>query len=107
MQAILDALLQAVPLIAAAVVPLIIGFFKDNVLAKIPPTALPLILPILGGLFTSLAKLVGFDIGDVNPATADIGWWGTAVMGVIVGSASIGIHQLATKSLGWFQPSKE
>lgn len=94
MDALIDQVLAALPLIAAAAVPMLIATVKDQLTEFVPARYFPVLLPVLGALVAGVAKAVGFDIGDFNPETADLSAWETIVAGALVGSASIGIHQI-------------
>lgn len=91
---LLERLIEALPLIAAAVVPVIVAAIRRAVRDRIPDYAWPVLLPIAGAVVATLARLGGADIGDFNPSTAGLSAWETAVAGALTGAASVGMHQL-------------
>lgn len=91
---VLDALLSALPLIVAAVVPPALAYFNSKVGAIVPKHLYPVLLPVAGALLAGAAKAAGFDVGDFNSETADLDMWQTMVAGALSGHAAIGIHQI-------------
>lgn len=91
---VLDALLSALPLIIAAVVPPALAYFNSKVGTIVPKHLYPILLPVLGALLAGAAKAAGFDVGDFNSETADLDMWQTVVAGALSGHAAIGIHQI-------------
>lgn len=91
---LIGALLSALPLIAAAIVPPTLAYINAKVGEYVPRQFYPILLPIAGALVAGISKALGLDIGDFNPDTADLSMWETVVAGILVGSASVGLHQI-------------
>lgn len=91
---LIGALISALPLIAAAIVPPTIAFINKKVGEYVPRKFYPILLPIAGALVAGTAKALGFDIGEFDASTADLTMWQTVVTGLLVGSASVGLHQI-------------
>lgn len=91
MEAILNLLIEGVPLIAAAIVPIIVAGIR-KVTDKIPANLIPVILPVAGGLMASIGTLVG---AEVSPDVfSDDNLLSAAINGILVGSAAVGFHQI-------------
>lgn len=84
----------ALPLIIAALVPPALAWFRAHVAALVPSRFIPLLLPIVGGLVSGIAYLVGFDVGDFDPTLADTTAWEAVIIGILTGLSSNGIHQI-------------
>lgn len=93
-----EQLAAALPLIAAAVVPIGVAAVRKFARDRIPSYLWPVLLPLAGATVASLARLGGFDLGDFNPSTADFDAWETAIAGALTGSASVGLHQLVAQA---------
>ena len=98
LDAILEQLLSALPLIAAVLATLIIDCVRNRAGDVVPRAFYPILLPLAGAVVAGLAKGVGADIGDFNPSTADFSTWETVVAGALAGSATVGLKE-ARKSL--------
>lgn len=92
--AMLDSIAQALPLIAAALVPPALAFINKWAGDTVPKHLYPILLPIAGAIVAGLSKAAGLDLGDFNPSTASLSMWETVVAGALVGHASIGVHQI-------------
>ena len=99
MSNLIGALISALPLIAAAIVPPTLAYINSKIGEYVPKQFYPILLPLAGALVAGTAKAIGFDIGEFNPSTADLSMWETVVAGILVGSASVGLHQIA-KQMG-------
>lgn len=93
LDAVLAQLLSALPLVAAVVATLAIDFVKTHFGEVVPRTLYPILLPLAGAVVAGIAKGVGADIGDFNPATADLSMWETVVAGALTGSATVGLKE--------------
>lgn len=91
---ILDALQSALPLIIAALVPILIAKFNQHFGTLLPKQYYPIVLPIAGAVVAGTAKAVGFDVGDFNPETASLNMWQTIIAGALTGHAMVGMHQI-------------
>lgn len=94
METLLDILSQSVPLIAAAIVPVLVAFVRGHVLTRIPANLLPILIPSASGIVAGIGGLVGVDLDASTLAGASAEVWESAVTGILVGSAAVGIHQI-------------
>jgi hypothetical protein len=94
MQSLIDALVPLAPVIAAAIASVGLSLAREHIAPVIAPKWYPVLLPIAGGLVASAARFFGVDIGDLNPETADLDAWQTAVAGVMTGGLMVGLHQI-------------
>ena len=93
-----EVILQTLPLVLAIVVPPVVAFFKSNLLAKVPSKWIPVLLPAVGAALAAAASFAGFDLAGFDAATADSSMWESVVTGILVGAASVGVHQVAVQS---------
>lgn len=97
--AILEQLLSALPLVAAVVATLLIDFVRSRLGEVVPRVLWPILLPIVGAVIAGVARGVGYDIGEFNPSTSDLSMWETVLAGALTGSATVGLKE-ARKSIG-------
>lgn len=86
----MEALTEIIPLIAAAIVPVLVALARKAV--TIPGNLIPVLLPIGGGVLAGLGALVGVEVAP--DALADVDTLSTAITGILVGAAAVGIHQI-------------
>lgn len=89
----MESIFQAIPLIAAAVAPLLVSFIRKRV-EIVPDKYVPILLPVVGAAVGILASLAGYDLGNFNAVTADPAMWNSVVTGILSGLASNGVHQI-------------
>lgn len=94
METLLDILSQTTPLIAAAIVPVLVAFIRGNVLSRIPPNLLPVLIPSAAGIVAGIGGALGLDLDATTLTNASAEVWEAAVSGILVGSAAVGIHQI-------------
>ena len=90
----MEAIVETLPLILAAIVPPLFAAVKKYLGEAIPEAWIPVLLPIGGGIVAGLAHLVGVDATLLAEVSRDPAVWETVVQGVLVGSASVGVHQI-------------
>lgn len=87
----LEAIMEALPLILAALVPPAVAQLRSWFSAKVPDEYIPVLLPLAGGILASLGNLVGVSV-DVTSGGPTM--WSDAVMGILMGAAAVGVHQI-------------
>lgn len=90
----LDAIVSSIPILAAAAAAWLLSFVRERIAPILPDRFIPLVLPVVGAVVSSVAKWGGVDIGDFNPETADLTTWQTAIAGALSGLAMTGLHQI-------------
>lgn len=91
----MEAIVQALPLIIAAIVPPLFAAVRTYITAVVPDKFIPLLLPIGGGVLAGIAAMLGIDASVLATVSTDPGAWETVTQGVLIGSASVGLHQAA------------
>lgn len=89
-----EQLIAALPLIAAAAVPMAVAWIRRVSHDRIPPEFWPILLPLAGAFVATIARLAGVDIAEFNPSTASFSAWETAIAGALTGAAAVGLHQV-------------
>lgn len=89
-----EALVGLIPLVAAALTPPLVAACRQYVTDAVPPRWFPVLLPITGGFVAGVAHLVGVDAAVLQQTSAEVSAWETVVQGILVGSASVGVHQI-------------
>ncbi len=92
----MDVILETLPLIITVIVPPLFAAARSWFAAKIPSRAIPIILPIAGGVVGALANLTGVDASMLQTTSIDPSLWQTVVTGILTGFASNGLHQAWT-----------
>jgi hypothetical protein len=90
----MEKLIETIPLIIALIVPPVFAMVKGALGNLIPEKAIPVVLPIGGGILAGLASLVGVDASLLATISHDPSTWETVVQGILAGSAAVGIHQI-------------
>lgn len=99
---LVEQVLGALPLVAAAIVPVGVAYVRKFTADRIPPALWPAILTIGGAVVATVSQAVGFDLGDFNPQTADLSAWETAIAGALTGLGAVGVHQGARQLREWY-----
>lgn len=74
--------------------PPLVAAVRSNVLAAVPSKFIPVLLPVAGGVVAGLAAVLGVDLGGTDLATAPTSVWESSIMGILIGAASVGVHQI-------------
>lgn len=90
----MEPFLEALPLILAAIVPPLFAAVRKFLGEVIPATWIPVLLPVAGGVVAGIAHALGVDAAALQTTSFDPTIWQTVVEGILVGSASVGIHQI-------------
>lgn len=88
----MELFLQILPLVLAVLVPVGINAVKGNILSAVPSMYIPALLSIGGGIIGAAAAFFEVPIGDL--ATGDVSIWEGAITGILIGAASVGMHQI-------------
>lgn len=89
----METFLNFLPALLPIIIPPLVSLVKDKLAVIIPSKYIPLALGVGGALVGGLSSLFGVETGDL--ATAGISAWN----GALIGLASVGIHQLYTKTI--------
>jgi len=87
--------LEILPLVLAVLVPVGINAVKGNILSALPSKYIPALLSLGGGVLGAAAAFFEIPIGDLS--TGDVGIWEAAITGILIGAASVGMHQINTQ----------
>lgn len=79
------------------VFPPAIAWARTHVLAKVPPSLLPLVLTLGGALVNVAAQSLGVEGVPDNLPELGVDAWNGALLGL----ATVGFHQLGTRALDW------
>src|SRR5690606_33499137 len=94
LDSILEQLVSALPIIAAAAASYIVTAVNRYVGEIVPKFLYPVLLPIAGAVVAGTAKAVGVDIGGVNPSTADFSMWEAIIAGALTGGGAVWVYEL-------------
>jgi hypothetical protein len=92
-EVIVDAFLQAAPVLSAGITVAVVAFMRGNVLSRLNPAAIPVLLPAASGIMSSLGAAVGFPIDPISLTQGDVDAWQGAVNGILNGMVAVGAHQ--------------
>lgn len=77
----------------------LVAFGRKLIHDKLPPTLIPIVLSLGAGLFNAIATWAG-----VEGIPADGGMITAAAWeGLLVGAATVGLHQVWKQGLAWFK----
>lgn len=89
----LEGILEALPLILAAIVPPVVMAVRKLIADSVPAKYLPIAIAIGGGLVASIGTVLGVDTSALQETSSDPTVWQNAIMGIVVGLAGVGVHQ--------------
>lgn len=66
---------------------------------RLPPTLIPIVLALGSGLFNTIATWLGVEGVPADGTMLTAAAW----EGLLVGAATVGLHQVWTRSVAWFK----
>lgn len=93
----LSALQAGAPILGAAITSLVVTLMRGNVLSRLNPSTIPLLLPAASGILSSIGAAVGVPIDPLTLAAGDASVWEAGVGGVVNGMLAVGFHQALRK----------